>query len=111
MGRLAGLTHLSRSGDPACRSRTRAVKAEPQLRWQRPSPLQLQRPAAPQVVRRILDSARYSIAAKLLITCAPGRIRTADHLVRSQVLYPAELRAQARKSSGNALRGWPENRL
>ena len=28
--------------------------------------------------------------------CAPGRIRTADHLVRSQVLYPAELRAPAR---------------
>jgi hypothetical protein len=27
---------------------------------------------------------------------APGRIRTADTLVRSQVLYPAELRAQAR---------------
>lgn len=27
---------------------------------------------------------------------APGRIRTADHLVRSQVLYPAELRAPAR---------------
>ena len=25
---------------------------------------------------------------------APGRIRTADHLVRSQVLYPAELRAR-----------------
>lgn len=24
---------------------------------------------------------------------APGRIRTSDHLVRSQVLYPAELRA------------------
>jgi hypothetical protein len=28
---------------------------------------------------------------------APGRIRTADHLVRSQVLYPAELRAQRRE--------------
>ena len=25
---------------------------------------------------------------------APGEIRTPDHLVRSQVLYPAELRAQ-----------------
>jgi hypothetical protein len=24
---------------------------------------------------------------------APGRVRTSDHLVRSQVLYPAELRA------------------
>ncbi len=52
----------------------------------------------------ILDSARYSIAAKLLIKCAPGRIRTADHLVRSQVLYPAELRAQAGKFSGNTTR-------
>ena len=28
---------------------------------------------------------------------APGRIRTADHCVRSAVLYPAELRARARK--------------
>ncbi len=27
---------------------------------------------------------------------APGEIRTPDHLVRSQVLYPAELRAQRR---------------
>jgi hypothetical protein len=27
---------------------------------------------------------------------APGRIRTADHCVRSAVLYPAELRAPAR---------------
>ncbi len=26
---------------------------------------------------------------------APGEIRTPDHLVRSQVLYPAELRARA----------------
>ena len=26
--------------------------------------------------------------------CAPGRIRTADHCVRSAVLYPTELRAQ-----------------
>jgi hypothetical protein len=25
---------------------------------------------------------------------APGEIRTPDHLVRSQVLYPAELRAR-----------------
>lgn len=25
---------------------------------------------------------------------APGEIRTPDHLVRSQILYPAELRAQ-----------------
>ncbi len=25
---------------------------------------------------------------------APGRIRTSDRLVRSQVLYPTELRAQ-----------------
>ncbi len=26
--------------------------------------------------------------------CAPGGTRTPDHLVRSQVLYPSELRAQ-----------------
>ena len=30
-----------------------------------------------------------------LIYGAPGRIRTSDHLVRSQVLYPAELRARS----------------
>ena len=28
---------------------------------------------------------------------APGEIRTPDPLVRSQILYPAELRAQRRK--------------
>ena len=28
---------------------------------------------------------------------APGRIRTSDHLVRSQVLYPAELRARGER--------------
>src|SRR5690242_10910342 len=28
---------------------------------------------------------------------APGEIRTPDHLVRSQVLYPAELRARGSK--------------
>ncbi len=27
---------------------------------------------------------------------APGRIRTSDPLIRSQVLYPAELRAQSK---------------
>jgi hypothetical protein len=32
---------------------------------------------------------------KPIFTGAPGEIRTPDHLVRSQVLYPAELRAQA----------------
>ena len=31
-------------------------------------------------------------------TGAPGGIRTPDHLVRSQVLYPTELRAQAQTS-------------
>ena len=31
---------------------------------------------------------------------APGRIRTSDHLVRSQVLYPAELRALITVISG-----------
>jgi hypothetical protein len=33
-------------------------------------------------------------AGIFLVIGAPGRIRTADHLVRSQVLYPAELRAR-----------------
>jgi hypothetical protein len=31
---------------------------------------------------------------------APGTIRTCDRLVRSQVLYPAELRARITKRSG-----------
>jgi hypothetical protein len=30
---------------------------------------------------------------KCKLNGAPGRVRTSDHLVRSQVLYPAELRA------------------
>ena len=33
----------------------------------------------------------------LCITGAPGRIRTYDPLVRSQVLYPSELRAPLRQ--------------
>jgi hypothetical protein len=39
---------------------------------------------------------------------APGEIRTPDPLVRSQMLYPAELRARAAilsKFTGNALDG------
>ena len=35
---------------------------------------------------------------------APGRIRTADHLVRSQVLYPAELRARGKRILAAKLR-------
>ena len=35
--------------------------------------------------------------AKLLLFGAPGRIRTHDPLVRSQVLYPTELRARRRR--------------
>ncbi len=46
--------------------------------------------------------ARYSIQLSygrslifyFTLNGAPERIRTSDHLVRSQVLYPAELRAQ-----------------
>ncbi len=41
--------------------------------------------------------ARYSIQlsyGRSKENGAPERIRTSDHLVRSQVLYPAELRAQ-----------------
>ena len=34
---------------------------------------------------------------------APGEIRTPDHLVRSQVLYPAELRAQIFAPAKSAL--------
>tara|TARA_B100000900_G_scaffold124178_1_gene104807 strand:+ start:37 stop:213 length:177 start_codon:yes stop_codon:yes gene_type:complete len=34
---------------------------------------------------------------KEIISGAPGEIRTPDPLVRSQVLYPAELRAQSLK--------------
>ena len=39
---------------------------------------------------------RVSADKTLTLFCngTPGRIRTSDHLVRSQVLYPAELRAQ-----------------
>ena len=33
---------------------------------------------------------------------APGEIRTPDPLIRSQVLYPAELRARVEINAGNA---------
>ena len=35
--------------------------------------------------------------------CAPGRIRTCDPLIRSQVLYPAELRAPVELQSHQAI--------
>lgn len=40
----------------------------------------------------------YILVRRLLITFfqetgAPGRSRTSDHMIRSHVLYPAELRA------------------
>ncbi len=38
------------------------------------------------------------VGASSLKYGAPGRIRTSDHLVRSQVLYPAELRAHRLKA-------------
>ena len=43
-------------------------------------------------------------APKSLKNGAPGEIRTPDHLVRSQVLYPAELRA--RWLAGDYLGEW-----
>ena len=39
-----------------------------------------------------------NLLAKKLRNGAPGRIRTHDPLVRSQVLYPTELRAHVRKA-------------
>ena len=47
--------------------------------------------------------ARYSIQLSYgrsqtfdsVLNGAPGRIRTSDHLVRSQVLYPTELRMRS----------------
>ena len=42
---------------------------------------------------------------------APGRIRTADHCVRSAVLYPAELRAQPRRSLPGPLRRCTRGRI
>ena len=39
----------------------------------------------------------------VLIYGAPGRIRTSDRLVRSQVLYPTELRARCSVYSGSGL--------
>src|SRR5262245_35866602 len=59
-------------------------------------------------MRRLCEGIRYAQSAERLTgrrkngapgqnateNGAPGRIRTADHLVRSQVLYPAELRAR-----------------
>ena len=51
-------------------------------------------------VRWYLDNAdwwRHCLSAesgRFVRMCAPGRIRTSDPLIRSQVLYPAELRAR-----------------
>ena len=39
---------------------------------------------------------RFKNAVSVRLIGAPGEIRTPDHLVRSQVLYPAELRAHAK---------------
>ncbi len=44
---------------------------------------------------------------------APGETRTPDHLVRSQILYPAELRARSRHIigvAGSARNSWPHIR-
>ena len=61
----------------------------------------------PQVLRRRLESVssppRSWFAAKTStspavagdVSSAPGEIRTPDLLIRSQMLYPAELRAQS----------------
>lgn len=35
-----------------------------------------------------------ALGRRAFVSGAPGRIRTSDHLVRSQVLYPTELRAR-----------------
>ena len=45
----------------------------------------------------------YILVCKLLILFAPGEIRTPDHLVRSQILYPAELRAHSVVAEGAIL--------
>ena len=64
-----------------------------------PSELSLLRPNRMRFVELELSSSSGRAIQKkaptgdLLLYGAPGEIRTPDHLVRSQVLYPAELRA------------------
>ena len=48
----------------------------------------------------ILDRERFSLPIVLRLSGAPGEIRTPDQLVRSQLLYPAELRALGFTQSG-----------
>jgi hypothetical protein len=43
------------------------------------------------------QSGRLAVARKLLKDGAPGTTRTCDPLIRSQVLYPAELRVRGRQ--------------
>lgn len=62
-------------------------------------------PSAPELALPVADpdGAGSRIAGKLRWDRnTPGRTRTADHLIRNQMLYPAELRACDRFGSGAA---------
>ena len=50
-------------------------------------------------------------ALKGSINGAAGRIRTCDHLVRSQILYPAELQPQMKCDRNLKWCGWQESNL
>jgi predicted ATP-dependent serine protease len=57
-------------------------------------------------VRNLLGRTRGGIVRnqliKKMLSGAPGQIRTADLLVRSQTLYPAELRARERRDTASS---------
>ncbi len=58
-----------------------------------------ERRAAPQKPRTDQKKRGWVMITQPLDVCAPGRIRTHDPLVRSQVLYPTELRALCKEAA------------
>ena len=93
-------THADRSGD----GRYSCVEALVRLRVRKRSrPHRLTRPSyqqprtAARAAGRQKQSGRSCDRPDCSGTGAPGRIRTHDPLVRSQVLYPTELRARGRE--------------
>ena len=69
-------------------------------RWLRRSPVAPQRILKPRTPRANPEMKRPRQAGSGLSSGAPCRIRTYDALIRSQVLYPAEVRARLKTANG-----------
>jgi len=64
------------------------MQAKKRFRHVSPSPTQ-----TPTLAKPLDGENKKPIAGAMGFRCVPGRIRTSDLLIRSQPLYPAELRA------------------